>query len=92
MENGKYACHQEGGWRERGLLPPRRGKAGMGALARAADLSPIVNRALQRQQDLFGFIHDGLRREPNDMQATALEDSCSPRVVARLVSMDGDAA
>jgi hypothetical protein len=61
----------------------------MGALGRAADLSPIVNRAFQRQQDLFGFIHDGLRREPNDMQATGLEDSCSPRVLARLVSMDG---
>ena len=45
----------------------------MGALARATDLSLIVNRAFQRQKDLFGFIHDGLRREPNDMQATDLE-------------------
>jgi len=61
----------------------------MGALARATDLSPVVNRALQRQKDLIGFIHDGLRREPNDMQATFLEDSCSPRVLSWLESMDG---
>ena len=48
-----------------------------------------MNRAFQRQKDLFGFIDDGLRREPNDVEATGLEDSCSPGVLARLVSMDG---
>ena len=61
----------------------------MGALAGATDLSPIVNRALQRQKDLFGIVHDRLGREANDMDATGLEDPCSPRVLPRLVSMNG---
>ena len=72
-----------------GSFPRGGGRLGWGRLARATELSPIVNRAFQRQKDLCGFIDDGLRREPNDVEATGLEDSCSARVLARLVSMDG---
>ena len=82
------ATKKVGGARE-GSFPRGGGRLGWGRLARATELPPIVNRAFQRQKDLFGFIDDGVRREPNDVEATGLENSCSPRVLARLVSMDG---
>ena len=82
------ATKKVGGERE-GSFPRGGGRLGWGRLARATELPPIVNRAFQRQKDLFGFIDDGLRTEPNDVEATGLENSCSPRVLARLVSMDG---
>jgi len=61
----------------------------MGALARGTDLSSELDRASQRQDELLGVVDDRLGGEANDTDATGLENSCSPPVLPRSVSMDG---